>query len=157
LARGGYVVGDLPLIDNTNSLECTMERASWEQTRNVLKVRYPDRAGGYKERIVQFQNLASIQAMGPSVEEVALPGCKTSPVANLIGTRVLRAITYALPSFTIKVNRDLWQLHAGSVFRLTRSELNVGDLPCRVTNISPGTLEDSRITIDAVEDIWGMS
>lgn len=156
LARADYSVGSLPLIDNTNCDECSIERASWDETHNILKIRYPDRSRGYKERVIQFQNLASIQAIGPSPDEVALPGCMTETTATLVASRLLRTISYPMAKVKLKVNRDLWALHGGSMFRLTRTELGIVDMPCRVTSLSPGTLQDSRIEVDAVEDVWGM-
>lgn len=156
LARNDYVVASLPLVNKDNADYCKMSRSSWDETRNVVRLRYISRALNYTERVEQIQNLASIQARGEmAVEELVYAGISNAATAKLVAKKALKAMSYPLAQFEIQANRESWALRPGSVFRLTWDAYGITDLPCRVTNVDVGSLDDGKVKIDAIEDIVG--
>jgi hypothetical protein len=157
LARPDYVVADLPglTVDVAETIKLT--RSSWDETRNVIRLRYIDRALGYTERIVQVMDLANAQARGGdlSIEEIMFPGLSNRTNARTVALRALKALSHPLAQLEIKVDRTAWRLRPGDPFRLTCSHLGITDLPCRVTRVHGGDIASGQITVDAVEDAVG--
>jgi len=105
------------------------------------------------------QDLAGIQSRGgiQDIEEISFLGFSNAANAKKAALRALLALGYPLASLELVVNRTLWALHVGAVFKLTWAPLGLVDVPCRVTNIDGGRLGDEDIHIQAVEDIFGVS
>lgn len=159
LARANYNPGDPFLLDDLQIESCTVSRASWADTKNIVKVRYVDRDGNFTDRIAQAQDLANIQVRGgePSEEVFDYRGVSNAILANKIASRELKSVAYPLAPIHLVVKRPGWKLRPGQVFRLRWAPLGIVDMACRITRISPGTLRDGRIEIDAVEDIFGVA
>ena len=47
-------------------------------------------------------------------------------------------------------------MHSGDVFRFSWAKLGLSEAVFRVGKVQGGTLQDGRITIEAVEDIFGL-
>ena len=161
LVRAGYSVSSLPLLDESNVLECSMSRPGWGSRRNVVRVRYTERTPElrFAERIAQAMDLASIQVRNGEMtsEEVAFRGFSTALNAQRAAARELMAESYPFAGFQLTVNRAGWALGPGDVVRLTWPKYALADLPCRITRIHPGHLRDGRIRIDLAEDIFSVA
>lgn len=159
LARADYSVPGLPLADESNINNLQFERPSWEQTRNVVRVKYIDRDNGFTERIAQSQDLANIQARGGEMvaEELPFSGFSNAASAQKAADRALRELSFPSAKLEFDADRTLWALRPGFVFRLSDAGLGITDLPCRVTRIDPGTLLEGKLKVYAVEDVFGVS
>jgi len=157
LARADYDVASLPAITIDNADEIKLTRPSWDETRNVIRLRYVDRLLGYTERVVQVMDLANVQARGGdmAVEEILFQGLSNRANATTVALRALRALSHPLGQFSIKADRTSWKLRPCDPFRLTCDPLGITDLPCRVTRVSGGELGSGQISIEAVEDAVG--
>lgn len=155
LARANYGPGDPIMIDENRIASCNLSRPSIEDTRNVVKVSYTERAG-FVERVVQAQNRANIEERGGEIseEEYQFFGISNAPLAQKVAARVLKTVSYPLAAVTLTVDRIGWTLRPGSVFRFSWSPLGITNLICRVLRISTGTLLSGKIKIDAVEDVF---
>lgn len=158
LIRNDYVLADLPLVTTDNARSCKLTRASWEESRNAVRVHFIDRSQGYTERVEQLQDLANILSRDGDMatEDLQFPGISSQGNAALIAARELRTLSQLPAHIELEgVNRELWALRPGSPFRLTWAPLGITDMPCRVAVLSPGALDDGEIRIDAVQDIAG--
>jgi hypothetical protein len=159
LARQDYDVNTIPKMNPSNVKSCTMARSSWSETRNTIKIQYTDRSQDFTEAVAQAQDLANIQARGGEVvtESITFRGVSNGATASLVAQRALKTLSYPLASLELKVNRLAWNMRPGSVFRLDWTPLGISAMTCRVTRISYGGLTDATISIDAVEDIFGLT
>src|SRR5574343_1185750 len=157
LARGGYVLADLPLLNASNILDMQFSRGSWAQTTNTIKATYIDREQEFSERVVQAQDLANIQARNGELatESIAFNGIGIAAAANKAAYRALKTLSYPLAKMTIDVNREAWNLRPGSLFRLDWPPEGIQGMATRVVSIEYGNLLDGKIRIEAIEDIWG--
>jgi len=157
LARADYFVADLPLVSPANAHDCEIRQRSWEETRNVVRIRYVDRAQNFTERVFQAQDLANIAARGgeQSVEDIPMPGISSEANAQIVATRALKVLSDLPRLITLRVNRECWNLRPGSPFRLTWPAWGVTDLPCRVSTIGMGEIQDGVIRVNAVQDVIG--
>lgn len=158
LARDDYDAADLLALDPDNVVSLEMTRPSWSETQNVVKINYLNAEAGYTPAVLTQQNQANISARGGvrAEESFDFRGISSSANANKIAARVLRTLSHPLARFQLTTTRAAHALRPGSVFSLSWPELGITDLICRVTRISYGSLTEPRITIEAVEDIFGV-
>jgi hypothetical protein len=159
LARPDYNVADLPTLDSSSIDDVKMARPSWDETKNIVKVHYTDRAQNYTDRIAQAQDLANIQARGGEIAEEEFPfrGFSNAAAGQRAAARVLRTVTYPLAVLELSANRTVWRLRPGEVFKLNWGPLGISNMACRVTRIRSGDPRDGKLRIDAVVDIFGIA
>lgn len=162
LIRDDYAVGDLLEITKDDLLaEPEYSRSAWADTLNEVKIEFIDRANNFETRVVQAQETAHYAATGLlATETFSFKNVSNAAVASRIAARELKSHSYPVAQFRLVVNRKAWQLRPGSAFRLTWQPPTGPawtDLVLRVTNIRYGALDEGRIEVDAVEDIFGIS
>lgn len=157
LARADYDVRELPTLDESNVLALSMTRAAWSDTKNIVKIRYTDRDADYTTAVVEHKNQANIDIRGVKDEDTYdFLGLSNAEAANKVAARVLKSVSTPLARFTIKATRDVFDLYPCAVFKLSWEELGIEQMVCRVTNIAYGQLTDPTITIEAIEDVFGV-
>jgi hypothetical protein len=158
LARADYTVPGLPLVDEDVADSVTYSRPSWDDTSNTVRVTYVDRSSDFMERTVKANNLAAIQALGgiETIEELPFRGLSNEAAARKAAARALKAVSHPAARIELTVNRTVWVLRPGSVFRFSWASLGITDLPMRVVKIDVGMLSDAKIKIEAIEDIFGV-
>lgn len=157
LLRGGYDPATLPLYNPDNVLALAdYQRASWGETTGELIVTYTRHDNG-KDTSVAVQDLANIQAQGGVVSQTRrYPGITDDALAARVAMRDLASLSVPLAKVQIKANRQAWNLLPGALFKLDWPALGIAGLVLRVAGIDTGTLLDGAITIDAVEDVFGL-
>jgi hypothetical protein len=157
LVRADYAVANLPVLDPTNVIELeSFQRAAWGETTNELVLIYtkPDT---FKDTSITVQDLANIQAQGAVVSQTRrYPGITSDSLAARVALRDLAAVSTPLAKVRLKVNRKAWNLHPGDVFKLVWPPLGIEGLVMRIAAIDGGTLTQGAISIDAVEDVFGL-
>lgn len=157
LARGGYDINTVPELTPTNVVELKdFSRGSWEDTTNQVRVQFNDRADSYKTTYALAQDMANVRLQnGVNVNaQVSFPGVKDKTLANQIVWRQLRSLSYPLVKASLVVDRTFFGVQPAQVLALTDVDLGITKLPVRVTKIDFGELEDNRITLDVVQDVF---
>lgn len=157
LARGGYDINLAPEITPANRVELkSFSRGCWEETTNQVRVEVFDRADDYKQTYGFAIDMANVRIQGGvniSVTE-SHPGCKSKTLANALAWRKLRTLSYPLAKAQIVVDRTFYATQPGSIIAFTDPFHGYTKLPMRVARIDLGELEDGRITLDVVQDIF---
>ncbi len=157
LIREDYTPANLPLFDESNviSLE-SFERRAWGETINEITVTYHDRDSD-KDVPVTVQDIGNIQIQGSIINQSrSYAGISNSSLAMRVAMRDLRAASAPLSKIEIKVNREGWALRQADVFRFTWVEQGLAEVVYRILSVSDGNITDGKITIIAVEDVWGL-
>jgi hypothetical protein len=158
LSRADYDPEGLPTLDQSSLSAVELSRGSWSETSNTVRVTYTSRADNYTDRVAQWQNLANLQVQGNVVStQLEFRGLSNAKAASLVAARALKAVSWPLASLKLTANRAAWALRPGSVFKLHWAPLGISGMVCRVSKIAYGELTDGKITIDAVEDAFGIS
>lgn len=157
LIRADYAPANLPLLDDGNVIAVeSFERAGYGDATNELTVRYRDPTTG-KDASVTVHNLASVAAQGGTVSATRnYPGLPTAALASRVALRDLRATSAQLARVRMRVNRSAYQVLPGDAIRLAWPKLGIAQIVLRVGRVDYGTLTDGAITIDAVEDVFGL-
>ena len=157
LVRANYTLASLPVLDPSNVIELeSFQRAAWGETTNELVLIYT-KTDSYKETSITVQDLANIQAQGAVVSQTRrYPGITADALAARVAMRDLAAVSTPLAKVRLKVNRRAWSLTPGDVFNLSWPTLGIDGLAMRIAAIDGGTLTQGTISIDAVEDVFGL-
>jgi Putative phage tail protein len=159
LIRADYDPTTLPELTPDDILEPPeMSRVSWEETLNEVKVKYIDRSLFFTERVLQAHesaNHAVRGAVGSATFEYH--GFSNSSMGQFAATRDLKTHTYPLLQAKVFANRIAWNFRMGGVFCLTWPALGIVKMVVRISAINYGALENGRIEIDCVEDIFAIS
>jgi len=157
LIREDYVVANITQLDETNVVEVEEYSAtSWEDTYNLVRINYTDRAKNYKTTSLAIHDQANFTFQSNKIRVIDLkfPYCMTATVARKILDRELR--TYSLPRRAIRltVTREALELVPGSVFKLDWLDYDITGMVWRVTQLDLGTLDKNTVTIEAVQDVF---
>ena len=157
LVRADYTVATLPILNPDNVIELeSFQRAAWGETTNEIVLIYtkPDT---FKETSIAVQALANIQAQGAVVSQTRrYPGITSDNLAARVAMRDLASVSTPLAKVRLKVNRKAWNLYPGDVFKLEWPALGIAGLVMRIAGVDGGSLTNGAISIDAVEDVFGL-
>lgn len=143
---------------------CTYTEPQPAALVNEVRVKYVDRARGYRDAVVVATNLALQQAMGRT-ESVTIDmiGLSNERMAKRVVARELRALTTPLARVRLVCNRRPMGLHRGRQFRFDPRGLVPGvplDAPddvvrvMRVTELTRGAPDAPEVTIEAIDDVY---
>ena len=157
LIRDGYSIPGLR--DSSGSILEVVDfsRAAWDQTINSIRVSYKRRANNYGASFAPAQDGANMLIQNQVVPAIyTFEGVKDDALANKIVWRELRTHSYPLAKGRFKMDRSFWDAYEGEVFRLnhTIKNIDIEDMPMRITRIDLGNKADPHILVDAVQDIF---
>lgn len=163
LARNDYDINTVPEITVDNRIEVVdFARGSWDETTNQVRAKYDQRDKDYKESYAFAQDMANAMIQGGGTvtsgvnvtATVAFPGVKDPALANNLAWRELRQLSAPLAKATVIVDRTFWNSTPGDVFAYTDAELGLTKLPMRALGIDYGELEDGKIELQLVQDVF---
>lgn len=159
LARADYDPATLPVLTVDNVLATPdFSRGSWPETTNLIGITFTSRANNFNSRMVRAYDPANIAVTGQvRPQTIDFKGISQETTAALVATRVLKTFTYPLCKMKVVTNRTAWQWRVGGLFKFTWAPLGIVNQIFRITRIGYGELADGKITIDAFEDIFGIT
>lgn len=157
LIRGDYDVDDLPLFTpDTGLIDIIDDDSSGEETSyNEIVVKGFDPTT--KEDIsVRVQNLASIQSQEEIISNtIEYKGLSTRALCGRVALRELK-VQLPLRKMQVLLDRRGWRIQPGMPFRISHPARGISNMVLRAGECNDGTLVDGKISIKAVQDIFGM-
>lgn len=156
LIRDDYIVANLTNINPDNILEIkSFERATYGDFANEIVVTYTDRS--QNEKSIAVQDLASIHSQGSVVSVTkSYPAIRSEKLAARVALRDLTTSCSPLAKLECTTNRVMWDKEIGDVVTLTLPDEGIVNMTFRIISISKGTLTDSAIDVQMVEDVFGL-
>lgn len=157
LIRDDYVAAELPLFDATSGLlEITEDDSSAGDTQfNEVVVTYRNPITD-NDGQVRAQNLAAFQATQAVLSTKAdYPGVPTADLAQRLAQRDLRMHSTGLKRFKVVLDRRGWKVAPAGVIRVADATRGI-DMVLRVGRYEDSTHTDGKITITAVQDVFGL-
>jgi hypothetical protein len=154
LARGDYVLEDLPIVTDDDILDFSEQPTTPEGAVNSVSVRYfnPER----KETIItpSVDALGLIDAFGLNHQVIDYPEIPVGDLATRIATREL--MSYITPSrvFDLVLKPTVYALRPNQYFRLQAPKRGILDMVCIVGDKQGGTLKSGAIRMQAAQDIY---
>lgn len=157
LVRPGYDPAMVPVLDEDNVLDVVVRRGAWDDSKNVVKVRYVDRVRNYTERVKDVYDLSNIQARGgdQAVEEIAFPYLTTEANAQRVADRTLIVLSGNPAELEITMNREAWAFRPGDPCILNWPAGQITNMPIRIVNVRNGEIGEDTIVLDASQDLTG--
>ena len=112
---------------------------------------------GFRDATAQAQDLGNREATG-EVRSLTLefPMVTQARLAQFIANRELSKRMRPLATARWKMSRAGHTIRPAGVVKLTWPDYDLSALPMRVVSVDYGTLEDDAITVEAMEDVWGV-
>ena len=157
LLREDYTASLLPTYDESNIITLeNFERPSYAEMVNEIVVTYRPQ-GTSDDDSVTVQDLAAIQAQeGIISQALSYPGIDNATNAARVAMRDLRQKSTPLARVKLKVLRSAWNTAIGDCVNFKWSAHGVDGMVLRVLGVNLGSLVDGSITIDAIEDVFGL-
>ncbi|SEI21459.1 hypothetical protein [Pseudomonas asplenii] len=160
LLRDDYDVNALPLFDEDSGLlEITQMEASsgdGDSTPSELIVKYEDAITGDTRSVRAVNSAIAQRDRGRSSETVEYPGAPTGEIAGKLASRDLRIKTSGLKRYKVVLDRRARKLTPGQPFRVRSIRRGIEVVVVRAGRIEDGTLDDGRMTVTALQDVFGM-
>lgn len=154
LIRPDYVVGDLPVFDESNVLSVRQFTSKlWEDTINQVRVTYTNQDKGYEKGTAMVQDLANISAQ-ERIRSItnAYPGVTKGDLATDLATRDLAQGSVPLMSALLELDRNGAALRPGDPFVWGWAAYGIEQVVMRVKNFDLGALNDNRIAVEVTQD-----
>jgi hypothetical protein len=158
LIRQDYDVLKIPYFDYASGLLSvdTQETGSALVTANEIIVNWHDPILDI-DRQSRAQNLGGIQSSGSVLSQSRdYPGICNQDIASRVAVRELTAGSAGLKKFRLKFDRRAWRLQPGHVLTISAPDKGIERVILRVLTYDDGTLVDGTITMDAMQDVFGM-
>ncbi len=157
LLRDDYVVDDLPLFDESNIKKLNyFERPQFAEMVNEVIIKYR-RLGKTFDSAITVQDLASIQSQGGVISQTyEYLGICRNKIASRVGMRVLKQSSTPLARVNFTADRLAWDIMPGSVIKFGWADLGIEFIVLRVVNVKDTGLKNGKITVDCIEDIFGL-
>lgn len=158
LIRDDYTAADLPRVTPSNATLNSFARPTADELVNEMKVIYASDQFDGRPVPVQVQDEAAYWNRNNQKvsSEVSYPGFTKKNLALLCCTRDLRALSYPYARAQITLNREMFGLMPASRFVLDWEPEGISNMVMIVLEKDIGTLSDGRITVTAVQDIFGV-
>lgn len=156
LARGDYVLDDLPILTDDDILDFKEQPSILDNAVNSVSVRYFDPEK--KETIVTppVRSLALVASFGTIHQTVDYPEIPTGDLATRVALRDLLATATPTRVFDLVVMPRARAPRPNQYFRLQALKRGIADMVCIVADKQTGTLKSGAIRLKAAQDIYGL-
>ena len=156
LARGDYVLADLPILTDDDILDFKEQPAVLDNAVNSVSVRYfdPER----KETIVTAPTraLGLVAAFGTIHQTTDYRAIPTGDLASRIAQRDVMASATPKRVFDLATMRKTYAWRPNQYFRLQAPKRGIVDMVCLVGDKQSGTLKSGAIRMKAAQDIYSL-
>lgn len=158
LVRDDYNPDDCFVLDVSNCSNVQFTRSDWHETVGRINVSFTDRGAKYEEASIPAVDPANMEINRTMTEKsYRFTYFTSSKAAYWAAKRELTEQAYPLATVEITANRTAYGVRIGDVIRLNWRPYGIKNMLMRVTKVDLGDLERGIITINAMEDIWGLN
>lgn len=130
------------------------KRKLWGETVNEVTVTWTD-PDSEESATVTYQDSGNISMQGGTVSETRnYYGIRNEALAGFVCQRDLQVESAPLATVSFKVDRTQWVEMPGDCIKFEWPEYNIAKTVLRVMEIDWGTVDNSKITVNCVEDIF---
>lgn len=157
LARGGYSVGSLPVLDESSIVRITdFKRGTLGDAVNSVTVTFTEGSTG-KTNSVTVQDIALVAQQGAVVStSIDYPGFSSTTIASKVASRDLKALSSTLARCTVYANRSAATLNVGDLFVLNWNNFGLSGVVMRVGDVELGSADSNTVKITCIEDAFSL-
>lgn len=156
LLRDDYDPETLAWLTPQNCTVKSPKRTVWGDTINEVVVTYTD-PNTEEEATVARHNLANIAVQGTIISDPRnYYAIRNETLASIVAERDVVESGTPLWSAQIEVDRSFWSIEPGDCLRLFWPEEDIESMVVRVMSYDIGDPKSRKITLNVVEDIFGL-
>lgn len=157
LLRNDYNPATLNQYSEDDYELVSYRRKLWGETVNEISVTWTD-PDTESERTVTFQDPGNIAMQGDVIGETRnYYGIRDEETATMIANRDIVEVSAPLASAVIRINRMRWKEMPGDCIRFLNQKYGITNTIMRVMDVDWGTVDDAKITVNLLEDIFGIA
>lgn len=156
LARGDYVLEDLPILTDDDILDFSEQPSTLDGAVNSVSVEYFDPERKEEVTTAPVQALALIDAFGTIHQTHRYPEIPTAELALRVAERDLRTTVTPTRAFELVTTRKTYAWRPNQYFRLQAPKRGIADMVCIVGDKQSGTLRSGAIRMTATQDIYSL-
>ena len=154
LVRGGYDVGELRVLDESNARVIDIQEKLWSETINEIQGTWTDPADE-KEKSVTVRELGNIAIQGQvKSDQRKFYAVRRPDLCVQLCARDLRTASLPLKSLKFEIGRRAWDLLPGEPVIAHFPKLGIENLVVRIGPIDYGEPKAPSITANGVEDVF---
>lgn len=159
LIRDDYDAASVPVLNEKNCTKVTLTRLDWRETVGEISVVYTDRQAQYEQSSVLFNDPANVEINdgAKTTKTYDYPYFTLAENALWAAKRESLQQGYPLASVSIEGNRQLSNIRIGEVICLNWPPYGIKNMLLRVTDVDIGDFVDGVVTIEALEDVFGLA
>jgi len=156
LARGDYVLEDLPILTDDDILDFKEQPAVLDNAVNSVSVSYRDPEK--KETIVTppVRAMALVVAFGTIHQTTSYPSIPIGDLATRIAQRDMLASATPTRAFDLATMRVAWNWRPNQYFRLQAPKRGIADMVCIIGDHQTGTLKSGAIKMKVAQDTYAL-
>lgn len=156
LIRDDQNINTLPLLNPDNCILDDYNTVVPGETVNQITIKFVNHLTG-KPNAVTIDDLKGVFDQGQVIaQQLDMMGVNDPDLAARIAQREMNVRSRPLSKIALTCTREAYSLYEGDAFAFSWPELGIQMVQYRVLEIDLGTLEDNKIVIQAVEDVFGM-
>ncbi|WP_182212438.1 hypothetical protein [Stenotrophomonas acidaminiphila] len=157
LARGEYVLDELPIITDDDILDIKLQPSVPNGAINSVAVKYFDPQRKESITTPPVQALSLIGTFGVISQVNDYPEIPAGPLALRVAERDVRASTAPTRTMELTLIPDAVQgVRPNQYFRLQSAKRRIADMVCLMGDRQAGTLKSGAVRITATEDIYSL-
>lgn len=153
--RDDFDVMSIPSINDDNIIELEINGPGLATSATKVTVEFLDENRFFEAVKIEVPNVANrIIVNRDTAVDKTFHGAGNSTLATKLGTREARKATKGRKQGKLICDRAAWDWALGDTFLLTRELEGIANLPVRIVEHSKGTLQDGRVTIKWIEELF---
>lgn len=157
LARGDYVLADLPILTDDDILDIKIQPSVPSGAINSVSVKYFDPLRKESITTPPVQAMSLIDAFGVISQINEYPEIPTGSLALRVADRDVRASTAPTRTMELSVIPEAVQgIRPNQYFRLQSVKRRIADMVCLMGDRQAGTLKSGAVRVTATEDIYSL-
>ncbi|AJQ26930.1 phage tail protein [Pelosinus fermentans] len=158
LIRDDYAIDNLSMIDETMCSSIDFTRVVWSSSAGEIVAKYSDSSSLYNTSTVMENDPAIIEANNGdrNSQDIDFTYFTTAKNAAWAANRELKQQGFPLASVKLVCNRKAAAYRPGDVFKLNWKPYGISNLIMRVSDIDLGDFITGEITLEAIEDVFGV-
>lgn len=156
LIRNDYDINTIKVFDTSNTESCEFSRLDWSETTSAVEVTFTDASNKYDTGQFTFNDIANRLITGFYTSK-SVEGEYFTTTANAMWLAKLTQLSngYPLSAVNLVTNRYAYDVTIGDPIKVSWEPYGLSQIVYRVTDIDYSNLTDGKISITAIEDVFG--
>ncbi len=158
LIRDDYTIGDCPIINESNSKKVELSRKGWEDTVSRITIKYTERSTFKENTITKVNTAARINLGYIRADSLNFMGLSNNAAAMQVMNRLLKKQSYPLATLKYTISSQDFVPLPGDVHNFSNANLTpaISNMAVRVMNVTGFRDNEQEITVEGLEDIFGI-